>query len=306
MHLLPEPVRPRSIDPLADQLKREGFVVLKGAAPRSSVRALHHDLAERFERTPFCTGEFYGLRTKRFGSLLRRSTHTSAFVMHDTVLRLADAVLGPYCDTVQLNLCQALEIHPGEVRQVPHRDEGMYGARHGDAEYLFNVMWPFTDYTAENGATLLYPKSNHWPIEAPYQLEEALPVEMSPGDALVFLGSTLHGAGPNRSSAPRTGMIIGYSLGWLKPYENQWLAYPPPIAKTFSPELARLVGYCQHKPNLGNYEGQCPSVLLRDDPAEYLEAHDDVREEQRERLVAFRESQLSSPPASPALAVSEA
>jgi ectoine hydroxylase-related dioxygenase (phytanoyl-CoA dioxygenase family) len=100
---------------------------------------------------------------------------------------------------------------------------------------------------------------------------------MGPGDALVFLGSTLHGAGENRTDEPRRGVVVGYSLGWLKPYENQWLAYPPEVASTFSPELAALVGYRQHRPNLGNYEGQCPSILLgtefdRDQPIGAIDA----------------------------------
>jgi hypothetical protein len=33
-------------------------------------------------------------------------------------------------------------------------------------------------------------------------------------------------------------MIVSYCLGWLKPYENQWLAYQPAIARAFDPELA--------------------------------------------------------------------
>ena len=57
-------------------------------------------------------------------------------------------------------------------------------------------------------------------------------------------------------------MIAGYSLGWLKTYENQFLAYPPEVARHFPPRLAELVGYRQHRPNLGNFEGRCPSLLL--------------------------------------------
>jgi hypothetical protein len=57
-------------------------------------------------------------------------------------------------------------------------------------------------------------------------------------------------------------MIVSYSLGWLKPYELPWLAYPPRLARTFSPELAALAGYRSHRPNLGTYEGRCPSWLL--------------------------------------------
>ena len=78
---------------------------------------------------------------------------------------------------------------------------------------------------------------------------------------------------------------MSYCLGWLKPYENQWLAYPPEVARGFPPELAALVGYRQHRPNLGNYEGQCPSVLLQRHVPERLAATDALRPDQ-EALVA--------------------
>jgi hypothetical protein len=89
----------------------------------------------------------------------------------------------------------------------------------------------------------------------------------------------------------RRGAIVSYCLGWLKPYENQWLAYPPDIARTFSPELAALVGYRQHRPNLGNYEGQCPSILLREPTAQPLPATDALRPDQETMLDAFLEQQ---------------
>jgi ectoine hydroxylase-related dioxygenase (phytanoyl-CoA dioxygenase family) len=112
---------------------------------------------------------------------------------------------------------------------------------------------------------------------------------MAPGSALLFLGSTLHAAGANRSAAIRRGMIVGYSLGWLKTYENQFLAYPPDIARTFAPELAALVGYRQHRPNLGNFEGRCPSVLLHGTPAARFGAVDALRPDQVAAVEAHAE-----------------
>ena len=109
---------------------------------------------------------------------------------------------------------------------------------------------------------------------------------MKPGSALLFLGSTLHGAGANRTADVRRGLVVGYSLGWLKPYENQWLAYPPEVARHFSAELAALVGYRQHRPNLGNYEGQCPSILLGGMDLGRLAAIDALRPDQVASLEA--------------------
>src|SRR3546814_19319567 len=74
-------------------------------------------------------------------------------------------------------------------------------------------------------------------------------------------------------------MIVSYCLGWRKPYENQWLAYPPPVARRFEPELAALVGYRQHRPNLGNYEGRCPSNLHDDKRRGPLGALDALRDQ---------------------------
>ena len=85
--------------------------------------------------------------------------------------------------------------------------------------------------------------------------------------------------------------MIGYSLGWLKPYENLWLAYPPHIAKNFAPELAELAGYTQHRPNLGNYEGQCPSILLHDTVPAFPRATDALRPDQQSAVRAFADGQ---------------
>lgn len=264
------------------QLRRDGYVIIRNAIDVARVEAIGADLHDRFERTPFCDGHFYGERTKRFGGVLKRSSSAEAFVRHPLVLEIVEAVLGPYCDRFQVNLTQALQIHPGQRAQPLHRDENMWGGPKGEMEYLVNVMWPFSRYTADNGGTVVHPGSHNGGAA------ETAPVaaEMSPGDVLLFLGSTLHGGGANVTDEVRTGMVVSYCLGWLKPYENQWLVYPPHVARTFSPELARLVGYQQHRPNLGNYEGQCPSVLLQDDVAEYLGAVEELLPAQTEALRA--------------------
>jgi ectoine hydroxylase-related dioxygenase (phytanoyl-CoA dioxygenase family) len=278
----------------AAQLLEDGWCVIPGLMPAGKVQALHADLRERFARTPFCDGDFYGRRTKRFGGLLKRSKHAEAFVRHPLILEIADRVLLPHCDNYQLNLTQALEIHPGAPAQAPHRDQDMWGGPTGKIEYLINVMWPFAPYRAENGATVVWPGSHRRQDESNISPSEAIAAEMEPGSALVFLGSTLHGAGANRTLKPRTGMVVSYALGWLKPYENQWLVYPPNVARGFSPELAALVGYRQHRPNLGNYEGRCPSILLRGDVPEFLGAVDELRPDQRAALAAQRSTRSST------------
>jgi ectoine hydroxylase-related dioxygenase (phytanoyl-CoA dioxygenase family) len=273
-------MKARSIGRDHASLVANGYCIVPGAIDATLIARLNKDLDQRFHETPLCDGNFYGRQTKRFGGLLSRSDHVAALLMHPHMLSLLNILLLPHCDRYNLNLTQAVEIHLGAPAQFPHRDQDMWPGPKGQIEYLVNVMWPLTDFTADNGATVLWPGSHRCQDEIALPENQAVAAEMAPGAALVFLGSTLHGGGANRTDLPRRGIIISYSLGWLKPFENQWLVYPPSVACSFSPELAAMVGYAQHRPNLGNYEGQCPSILLRDSVPASLAATDALRPDQ--------------------------
>ena len=183
------------------ELLERGYCVIPGLMGRERIAALDDELGEDFAETPFCTGGFYGARTKRFGRLLARSGIAAELVQHALVLGVVRTLLSPWCDTIQLNLTQALALHPGAPPQLPHRDQDMWRGAIGETEYLVNVMWPFTRYTEENGATVVWPNS-HGKRALDSELPEGeFAVELEPGSALLFLGSTLHGAGANRSGA---------------------------------------------------------------------------------------------------------
>lgn len=169
---------------------------------------------------------------------------------------------------------------------MPHRDQDLWGGVKTGMHYQINVIWPIDPFTLESGATLVWPGSHH---DAASQPGDARPVaaEMPPGSALLFLGSIPHGAGANQSDHVRRAVITSYCLGWLRTFENQYLVYPPAIARAFDPDLAALIGYAQHRPNLGNVEGQCPSVLLHRDDIDGLPAIDALLPGQADMLDAY-------------------
>ncbi len=270
-----------------EALLSHGYCIIPDLVTETSVAALSAELDPVFERTPMSEGLFYGTSTRRFHGLLARTPRAAEFVGHPLILAIARAVLTA-CDEIQLNLTQAIELLPGAPMQPPHRDEEMWPLRTPGVEYLINVMWPFVPYTAENGATLVWPGSHR---RQPEPSEAPISAEMIPGAALLFLGSTLHGGGANRARHARRGMIVSYSLGWLKPYELPWLAYPPAVAQGFSAEIAALAGYRAHRPNLGTWEGRCPSFLLGDRSAQLPGASDALRPEQEAAVRAFLDMQ---------------
>jgi ectoine hydroxylase-related dioxygenase (phytanoyl-CoA dioxygenase family) len=146
------------------------------------------------------------------------------------------------------------------------------------------VFWPMVPFRKENGATRVWPGTHLKPRDPIAPLPEPVLCEMEPGDALMILGSTVHGAGANVSSAPRRALIVSYALGWLKAYENQSLAYPVEFVRTLETELQALLGYRWHRPNLGTYDGQCPSILLEEKVPDHLATKDSLSPE-HERIL---------------------
>lgn len=267
-----------AVSALGDQ----GYAIMTGLMPPAEIAGLQERLQPRFDNTAFCEGLFFGGCAKRFYGLLDDPV-AAHLATHPWVLETVRAILAPGCERIQINLAEALALYPGEIAQAPHRDQDMWNpdAAH---EYLVNVMWPFTPYRAENGATRIWPGTQRGGAG----MGDEIAAEADPGSAILFLGSVLHRGGGNLSSRPRQGLIISYCLGWLRTYENMALTYPPALARQMPPALQALIGYSRHRPNLGSVHGRCPSeLLLRDRPKPGLPAQDALRPEQEEAIRAY-------------------
>lgn len=269
-----------------DLLCAHGYLIFDRLLSEDVIDRVCGELEPWFTQTPRCQGDFYGWSSTRFGSVLLKSKQAQLLALHPLMLSIMDAALGTHCDWYQLNLTQAVRLHPGQRQQVPHRDDEMWPCQKSGVEYLVNVMWALSDFTAENGATMLWPRSQFNPLSRELRRDSAVIAEMPRGSALVYLGSITHCGGANASNQPRTGLIMSYSLGWLKQYENAFLSYPPDVAKRFPKALRDLIGYRIHRPNLGGYEGQDPSVLFETD-SHTLAATDAIPEAIAEELRAF-------------------
>jgi ectoine hydroxylase-related dioxygenase (phytanoyl-CoA dioxygenase family) len=247
-----------------ETLERDGFVVLEDVLDARRCQRLADELEPWLEATPRCEGDFYGWNTTRVGGLLSKAPGVADLVMDPYILAIAEALLRPNCDCIQLNLTQAVRVHGQERPQAPHRDEEMWPWPTNGRHWLLNVMWAVSDFTQENGATRLWRGSHRQQLDRSIDPADSVAGAMKRGSALLFLGSITHGAGQNLTPLPRTGIIVSYCLGWLKTYENQFLAYPREVASSFPEDLQRLIGYRIHRPNLGGWEGQDPIAYLRD------------------------------------------
>lgn len=249
-----------------ETINRDGYVIIEDLIPAKIISDLSTELERHFEKTPTGEGLFYGLKTKRMGRIFSRSHISQDLATNPIILGIMDGILGPFCQRYQIHLTQAIKIDPGETQQILHRDDEMLPCPASDINLMANVMWALEDFTAQNGATVVWPGSHKYPITRDAPKEELVQAVMKKGSALVWLGTTQHCGGANISDAPRSGLTISYSLGWLRQAENQFLAYPPEIARDFPSQIQDLIGYKVHRPVLGYYEGQEPNILFEQRP----------------------------------------
>jgi ectoine hydroxylase-related dioxygenase (phytanoyl-CoA dioxygenase family) len=236
-------------------LREQGCVVVERLATDAQIDAIAAELAPYLTATAPGADEFTGRNTRRTGSLLARSRGFRDLAAHPTVLGTLDRVLGDHATSYQLHLTQVIEIGPGEPAQLVHRDQWAFDFFSFPAgfEVECHTMWAMNDFTDENGATRVVPGSNRWDDKLRLTPVDTVPAEMPKGSVLLYLGSLYHGGGENRSSAPRRGINVGYTLSWLRQEENQYLACPPEVARELPEALAKLAGYQRGAYALGYY-----------------------------------------------------
>ena len=253
-------------DSLAQCLLADGCVLLEGLAPELVARA-REELNPHIESAPRGHNSFLGSHTKRLGALLQKSKAVQEIAIHPKILELADAILLPYCARYQLNFSGMMHLEPGSDRQSLHRDAAMYPLLHPSPATIMAVMWAASDFSYENGGTLLVPGSHLWDGDRRPNEGEVAVAEMPLGSALIYTGGILHGGGSNQTEQEsRTGISLQYSLGWLRQEENQFLTNPPEVAREFPDRLARLIGYDFGGPFLGFVHGGDPHRLIEENP----------------------------------------
>ncbi len=239
---------------IAKVLREEGCVVIANLVAPEIMDQILLELEPHLATTRSGDTDFLGHATRRVGALIARSATVRSLVTHPSILNTLEIALGDHGSTYQVDLTQLIDIGPGEPGQMIHRDQWSFDhypfASGFEAEIA--TMWAATDFTEEMGATRVIVGSNLWEDD-PSEVDPALSAGavMSKGSVLLYTGSIYHGGGANRSDVHRIGINIGYSLGWLRQEENQYLACPPEIARTLPEGLLRLMGYQRGSVALG-------------------------------------------------------
>lgn len=263
--------------------ERDGGVIIKDFFDSATVAELRKDIDVAMAETAWGQDDFSGHRTKRLYGVFQHTKHAATAVRHPHYAGLAKHFLEvpkpvyvgddliELAPTYQVGVSSIIDIHPGEGAQPLHRDDTVWQWRHpeGYRQARVQIMVAVTDFTAENGGTMVVPGSHLWDDERGPRVDEAIPTEMSAGSALIWVGGTFHGGGTNTSDSNRIGLTIGLDLGYLRQEENAYLTYPTEVMKGFDEDIQQLLGWSVCPPGTGfvEYQGTMadPIFLLKDD-----------------------------------------
>jgi ectoine hydroxylase-related dioxygenase (phytanoyl-CoA dioxygenase family) len=206
---------------------------------------------------------FHGTETKRITGLAAKSAAWVELLCDPRYQAFGDHYLGR--ENFHLNTGQLICIGPGETRQPLHRDALNWPeVAMRDGEVTVTAIFALTDFTEENGATVIAPGSHLWPGVLPHVPDEAKArVVMPAGAALLYNGKVIHGGGPNSTHDQwRVGLHAGFVLGWLRAEENHQLTTPVEVGRELPEVAKRMLGFRCYEPEFGGRLG----LVDYDDP----------------------------------------
>ena len=186
-------------------------------------------------------GPFTGFVTRRWFDLLNDSDIWQQVAINQAVLSVLPHVLG---EDFLLSPMGSAVIGPGEESQMLHVDDGVYQFPRPHPNLVCNTMWALSDFTFENGATLVVPESNNWDHDPVMGKDyKTTSLEMPAGSIAFVVGTCYHGAGANTTDEIRWALTINYCNGSMRQQENLMLGIKPERMMTFPQELQNILGF---------------------------------------------------------------
>jgi hypothetical protein len=235
-------------------LQDDGAVIIRELLSPDVVRAINSEVQPYVDRADpdmrhLNPGvQFFHAQTRHVSGLAGKSpTFATEVMVHPLLLAVCDVILGPSCARYQLNLAHLLERLPGAGDQFWRQDEIVWNlVPEPKPQLQLASVIALVDFTADNGATRVFPGSHRWEAGRYPRDDEAVTAEMPAGSAVVYLGSTFHGGGAHCGTEPRRGVHLSYTLGWLRTEENNYLAVPPEQAQHLPRQCQEILGYAVH------------------------------------------------------------
>lgn len=246
---------------LAD-FERDGYVVLERVIAPERMDALRDalDRVEARNKIGFRDTDFEGRNTVRIYNLLAYDEAFWEVPIEPVALAFAERVLDP---ELQLSSLSAITLCPGQGAQPLHADDQLIPVPKPHQPFTLNCVWALSDFTEENGATLLVPGSHKADGMPDFDIEtDTVPGVMPKGSLIFWHGSFWHAGGQNRTQARRYALANYYCAGFVRQQENQQLGVPLEMARRFPKRLKELCGYSAYRGLYGHVDNVDPITML--------------------------------------------
>lgn len=248
------------VDAYVEKLMTDGYVILERIITAEQLDTYRREIMPLLTRTG--RNNFEGDKTQRVYGVPGKIYGADSMIAHPLVLAILDRVMRP---NYLLSQGQGINILPGEAPQPTHHDDAFYHWPRPRPHLGAATIWAIDDFTEDNGATVVYPKSHKWGTEYPGSGHESIKAVMPAGSCVLFLGTTWHGGGGNETDKPRLAFTAQYCEPWLRTQENYFLAVPRPMVRNRPEAMQRLLGYSVHPPFIGMVNGMHPKRCLAED-----------------------------------------
>ncbi len=233
-------------DGIIAAIDRDGGVIVDDYLDSRTASALCEDYERAIVDEPWCNASnreddvFFGLKSKRLHGVLNHSARAEACLMHTVACSIAKHYLG---ERIILSTGELIAIGPQEVQQAFHRDGDSWHRAEQPNNVLISVNIALTDFTRDNGATVVVPGSHTWDAGREPRDDELACAEMGAGSALLYTGRVIHGGGANQTDQTRIGLYFGYIPTWLRPIENCAITHPRELLESLGSVTQRMLGY---------------------------------------------------------------
>ena len=235
-----EEIRVPGLDGWVASIEKNGYALIPNWLTEERVKKLGVDL--RREVNPIRELMPPDFTTVRAHNLLAKTRCVDDLVCDPRLVALAHGVLGQY---IQISVVAMFDLLPGAKAQGLHQDDGLWPIPRPHPPFVVNAVIAVDEFTKENGATQLVPKSHLWHDQIVKQPPEVTPiqVEMKPGTMLIWTGALWHGGGANNTNESRLAIDINFNLSYLAQQENQYIGVPRSEVEKMPERLQRLIGY---------------------------------------------------------------
>ena len=137
---------------LISNLNENGYVILENVINFEKIQPILYECRNLLIDVSTGTSAFGGFNTQRLFNLVARTRALDDLILFPDLIAIVEGYLN---DQIQLSVASLINVKPGETSQPLHRDDSLYPLIRPRIPLTVNAMWSITEFTKENGATLL-------------------------------------------------------------------------------------------------------------------------------------------------------